>query len=253
MADFPQVILAGVPFLFQMKASNNPTSWGADALPPGVTLDTTTGMISGMILTPGVYAFQLTAANSAGSSAPMFVYLDVSPNPSPAIPPIAVPWLTDPLIVTDVQFDLKSRLVTSTCAPLAFIEGDALILGLLLFTPAGQVNDATTIYLTGRQAVDQQPALLDMTIDGATALTTVSGGEYYSIPIDLVSPGLLIQALADLPEPPSTGSGPPMPGVLTLNCQFAVLRSGAVKRSQPFVLTISQRIANAGLAPIYAD
>ena len=44
-----------------------------------------------------------------------------------------------------------------------------------------------------------------------------------------------------------------MPGVLTLNCQFAVLRSGAVKRSQPFVLTISQRIANAGLAPIYAD
>jgi hypothetical protein len=210
MADFPNTILAGVPFTFQMKASNNPTSWAADTLPAGVTLDTTTGMISGAIATPGVYAFQLTATNGAGDSAPLFIYLDASPNAAVVAGASAVPWLTNGLTVVDLQFNLQSRAVMST-QPLAFFEGDALTLGLLLFAPAGQVSDATTIYLTGRQAVDQQPPVLDLTLVGSTALTTISGGVYYSIPVDLAGSNPITQALADLAEP-NTGA----PAVLTL-------------------------------------
>ena len=55
------------PFSYQIVASRNPTSYSSSALPPGLTLNISTGEISGMPTTVGEYPVTVTAANASGS------------------------------------------------------------------------------------------------------------------------------------------------------------------------------------------
>ena len=55
-------------FTFNVTASDFPTSYAATGLPPGLTINTTTGVISGTPTTPGVYNVMLTATNGSGST-----------------------------------------------------------------------------------------------------------------------------------------------------------------------------------------
>ena len=57
----------GSSFTFQTTATNAPTAWSADTLPAGLTLDTASGLISGMPTASGVYPVNLTATNAAGN------------------------------------------------------------------------------------------------------------------------------------------------------------------------------------------
>jgi PKD repeat protein len=272
VSGFPDVILAGQTFAFEMEATNNPTSWTAANLPVGLTLNAATGLISGAIAAPGVYSFQLTASNAGGDSAPMFVYLEVTAaTPAPGLP---VPWIMNDLSLTDVQFDLRLRGISSTFAGassgssssgaaaaasgsiapgpqptptpatqgivLTFIQDDTCKLALILWTPTGQVSDATTIWLTATTAEDSYPVIDTGEITGSAALTTVTGGNYYLIALDLTS-DLITQAMDDLPAP-SGG----IPRMLTLETQIAVQRGAQIARSLPFTIQILQRITNAG-------
>jgi phosphatidylinositol-3-phosphatase len=57
----------GSPFRYQITASNSPTSYGATGLPSGLTLNTTTGLISGTPSANGSYSVTLKATNSSGT------------------------------------------------------------------------------------------------------------------------------------------------------------------------------------------
>lgn len=59
------------PFVFQPYATNSPTSWTASTLPSGVTINATSGRISGAATKPGVYVFALRAINGDGTSNPV--------------------------------------------------------------------------------------------------------------------------------------------------------------------------------------
>lgn len=54
------------PFSYQITATNSPTSYGAANLPLGLTINTTTGLISGTPQTVGVFNVGLTATNGEG-------------------------------------------------------------------------------------------------------------------------------------------------------------------------------------------
>lgn len=59
--------VTGTAFTYAITASNSPTSFSATGLPPGLTLNTATGVISGTPTSPGTFNATITASNSAGS------------------------------------------------------------------------------------------------------------------------------------------------------------------------------------------
>ena len=56
----------GQPFSFQIPATNSPTGYTAAGLPPTLTLDAATGLISGTPATAGSYSLAVTAGNAGG-------------------------------------------------------------------------------------------------------------------------------------------------------------------------------------------
>jgi uncharacterized repeat protein (TIGR03803 family) len=63
----PLPVAAGTLFNYQIAASNTPTSYGATGLPPGVSVNTTTGLVSGTPTMSGNYNLILSATNNYGT------------------------------------------------------------------------------------------------------------------------------------------------------------------------------------------
>jgi hypothetical protein len=57
----------GSPFTYQITATNSPTSYGATGLPSGLTVNTTTGLISGTPTAGGTSTVTLSASNGTGT------------------------------------------------------------------------------------------------------------------------------------------------------------------------------------------
>ncbi len=80
--------IIGQSFSYQITASGQPTSYSASGLPPGFTIDSETGLITG---TPGsanigVYSIMITATNDEGTSAIFYLTLSVIPSQTGAPP-----------------------------------------------------------------------------------------------------------------------------------------------------------------------
>ncbi|MDQ6860332.1 MAG: putative Ig domain-containing protein [Verrucomicrobiota bacterium] len=73
----PPAVLIGGTFSYQIRASNNPTSYSATGLPAGLSLDPATGIISGTPANIGSYSVTVTATG-ANSIAGGIVRIQVS-------------------------------------------------------------------------------------------------------------------------------------------------------------------------------
>lgn len=66
-------------FRYQITAENNPTSFDATGLPPGLVINQQTGLISGVPSAAGTFHVILSATNSAGTASTVLV-LTIKPN-----------------------------------------------------------------------------------------------------------------------------------------------------------------------------
>ncbi len=94
----------GSPVSIQLTASNSPTLYTASGLPPGLTLDPRTGLITGTPRSAGSYTVRVAAANAdgtsfessgAGHSNNQFIYFTVNPASTPDGSPMPAPRLAD--------------------------------------------------------------------------------------------------------------------------------------------------------------
>lgn len=72
-----QAWLTGRPQEWQPYATESPTSWSATGLPSGVSIDTSTGLVSGTPTSRGVAIASIVATNAHGDSAPLLVPFSV--------------------------------------------------------------------------------------------------------------------------------------------------------------------------------
>jgi len=66
----------GQYFEYQMQATNSPTSWSANGLPSGMSIDNA-GLVSGAATAAGVYLVKVIATNGDGPSAPLEVAMGI--------------------------------------------------------------------------------------------------------------------------------------------------------------------------------
>jgi len=81
------------PFTYQITANNNPTSFSATDLPAWLTVNTTSGLISGTPTANGTVNFTVTATNTAGS-ANLAVTLDVFETAARTFPQFRALYMT---------------------------------------------------------------------------------------------------------------------------------------------------------------
>lgn len=62
---------------YQPYATNTPTSWACPNLPAGLSINTTTGLISGAASVAGVFVCGLTATNGDGTSTPLVLTIGI--------------------------------------------------------------------------------------------------------------------------------------------------------------------------------
>jgi subtilisin family serine protease len=133
---FPPVILSstsatgqvGVPFSYQITATNNPLGFNAVGLPAGITISTMTGLISGTPTASGNSNVTISAFNLGGTGTATLV-LTVLP---------ATPVITSSPTATGVQGTTFSYQILATNNPTSF-DATGLPAGLSISTATGVI------------------------------------------------------------------------------------------------------------------
>lgn len=134
---------AGAAFTYTITATNSPTSFGATSLPAGLSIDSSTGVISGSTSVTGSHDIVLSASNAGGTgTATLTLTVSATPIPPPAI--------TSPLTASVDAEASFSYTITATNSPTSF-SATGLPAGLSINTSTGVISGSTSV--TGSHAI----------------------------------------------------------------------------------------------------
>jgi hypothetical protein len=159
-----------VAFSYQITASNSPTSFNATSLPAGLSINTTTGLISGTPTTAATSNVTLSATNAGGTGTKTLV-LTINP-PTPVITSSGTAGGQ-----VGVAFSYQ---ITASNSPTSF-NATGLPAGLSINTATGIISGTPTtaatsnVTLSAANAGGTGNATLTLTINPPTPVITSSG------------------------------------------------------------------------------
>jgi len=167
----------GTAFSYTITASNNPTSYGATGLPAGLSVNTTTGVISGTPTTAGTSDVTISAANAGGTGTKT---LTITINP-------AAPVISSAATATGTVGTAFSYTITASNSPTSY-GATNLPAGLSVSTTTGIISGTPTTATTSTVTISATNAggtgtkTLTITINNAipsapviSSAATVSG------------------------------------------------------------------------------
>jgi len=172
----------GHPFNYQIAALHTPVSFGASHLPPGLTINPTNGLVSGIPLESGTFGALITAYNACTNDTQTLVITFAS----------SLPTITSPLTATGAEAMPFTYQITADESPTNFGAQDLPIgltidpsSGIISGTPVYGGNFYSTIFATNLFGVGS--AVLHFTFDFAA----VNGLSISDLETNYSSPYLL--------------------------------------------------------------
>lgn len=172
---------------YQPFATDSPTSWAATNLPTGLSINTTTGEITGTPTTAQTRTVALTATNGSGASAPLTFVMKVVES-----------GIADEGLI-DLNVDLQTGLVTNPAmaadVPQSYGK-DGNVLGFAIgFVRDSALRslDISNIKVSLRDTYDDAPVTL---FNGAPAAPLNALAPRYRVKFDL-TPAAIVNALTE--------------------------------------------------------
>ena len=150
----------GKAFSYQITASNGPTKFGASGLPGGLTIDTTTGAITGTPTAAGKSTVTLYAYNSVGHSSAILTLTVAA----------AQPVITSAATATATVGKAFSYQITATNSPTRYGVG-GLLAGFTVNAQTGLLTGTPTAAQAGTHSLTLQAANAGGTGTKTLALT----------------------------------------------------------------------------------
>ncbi|WP_027377378.1 putative Ig domain-containing protein [Kaistella palustris] len=122
----------GVPYSYQLVASENPDSYArvSGSLPDGVNLNTSTGEISGTPSAAGTFSANFTATNAAGTSDPVAFEITVAQGTQTATLPDLNKQIGDAVVMLPATTDAGITIAySSSDMAVASVSGNTLTVG----------------------------------------------------------------------------------------------------------------------------
>jgi uncharacterized repeat protein (TIGR03803 family) len=123
----------GSAFSYQITATNNPTSFSSGWLPPGLSLNTTTGVISGIPTATGTSTLNIYASNGATGSAVLNINVPGAPSITSGSPPTAFTGVPYSFTLISNSYPAPTFSITSGALPTGLTISSA---GVISGTPS---------------------------------------------------------------------------------------------------------------------
>ena len=216
----------GTAFSYQITASNSPTSFAASGLPAGLTVSTTSGLISGTPTTAGTSTVTLNATNSGGTGTATLT-LTVS---------IAAPVISSSTTATGTVGTAFSYQITASNSPTSF-GATGLPAGLSVNTTTGLISGTPTatgtssVTLSATNKTGTGAAILTLTISSNVPVVTSGGTASGTV-------GTAFSYQITASNSPTNFAATGLPAGLSVNATTGLI-SGTPTASGTFSVTVS--------------
>ncbi len=232
------------PFSYTITASGSPTSYGASGLPAGLTLNPSTGVISG---TPTIAATSIVALTATSGDGTANFAITVTVAPATVAPIIASPSTAPATVGTP----FITYLIAATGLPTSY-TASGLPAGLALDPLTGAINGMPTtagtfiVTLSAENSAGTSTATLTITVAPAAVAPIITSGASSSGAVDQPFPTYLIGATGL----PTSYSATGLPDGLTLNVVTGAI-TGTPATAGTFIVTlVAANTTGAGSAAL---